>query len=70
MTVNTTVQNSKHYTVYALKHISCSSKVEQTHHLANEIKLTAHFWVQVPLDEQMRYQHNNIDVHLYLVYMR
>ncbi len=35
-----------------------------------EIKLIDHSLVQLPLDEQMQYQHNNIDVDHLLMYMR
>ena len=35
-----------------------------------EIKLFDQSLVQLPLDKQMQYQHNNIDVNRWLVYTR
>ena len=39
-----------------------SSNENQSHRRQDEIKLTDHSSVQLPRDEQMQSQHNNIDV--------
>jgi hypothetical protein len=41
-----------------------------SYHRQEEIRLFDHSLVQLPLDKQMQYQHNNIDVNHSLVYTR